>query len=140
MANPNVLVPVDGSEASLRALEYACRKYGKTRGVSLIVLNVQPPMPSSRYVSREAIADHHKRMSDAALKPARALIRKLGLNARFHYEVGDPAEVITRFAKRTRCGEIVMGTRGLGRISGLVLGSVAMKVVYLATIPVTLVK
>lgn len=140
MANPNVLVAVDGSEASLRALEYAGRKYGKSPGACLIVLNVQLPMPSSRYVSREAIADHHARMSAVALKRARALIRKLDLNAQCHVQVGDPAEVIAKFAKRTGCSEIVMGTRGLGRIAGLVLGSVATKVVHLASVPVTLVK
>ncbi len=33
-----------------------------------------------------------------------------------------------------------MGTRGLGRISGLMLGSVATKVIHLATVPVTLIK
>jgi nucleotide-binding universal stress UspA family protein len=39
-----------------------------------------------------------------------------------------------------RAESIVMGTRGLGAMAGLVLGSVAMKVVQLARIPVTLVK
>jgi nucleotide-binding universal stress UspA family protein len=33
-----------------------------------------------------------------------------------------------------------MGTRGLGRIQGMLLGSVAMKVIYLAEVPITLLK
>jgi nucleotide-binding universal stress UspA family protein len=33
-----------------------------------------------------------------------------------------------------------MGTRGVGRVAGIVLGSVAHSVVHLATVPVTLVK
>ena len=35
---------------------------------------------------------------------------------------------------------IVMGTRGLGSIQGLLLGSVAMKVIHLAEVPITLIK
>jgi nucleotide-binding universal stress UspA family protein len=140
MTTKKVLIPVDGSPGSLRALEYAGKKYRQSPQVCLLVLNVQPPMPPSRFVSRSAIADHHARMSEAALKPARALIQKLGLNAKCYAQTGDPAEVIAQFSKRTRCSEIVMGTRGLSRISGLVLGSVAMKVVHLSSVPVTLVK
>jgi nucleotide-binding universal stress UspA family protein len=50
------------------------------------------------------------------------------------------AEVIANFAARTRCAEIIMGTRGLGRIRGLLLGSVTTKVIHLAAVPITLVK
>lgn len=39
-----------------------------------------------------------------------------------------------------KCTHIIMGTRGRGRVAALVLGSVALKVVQLARIPVTLVK
>ena len=36
--------------------------------------------------------------------------------------------------------QIVMGTRGLGGIQGLLLGSVAMQVIHLAEVPITLIK
>jgi nucleotide-binding universal stress UspA family protein len=48
--------------------------------------------------------------------------------------------VIVEVARNMKCGEIVMGNSGLGAVAGLVLGSVARKVVYLAKGPVTLVK
>lgn len=38
------------------------------------------------------------------------------------------------------CGEIIMGTRGRGRMASFVLGSVALRVIQLASVPVTLVK
>jgi nucleotide-binding universal stress UspA family protein len=53
---------------------------------------------------------------------------------------GDPAELITERAAQLGCHSIVTGTRGLGRIGALLLGSVAQKVVQLASMPVTLVK
>jgi nucleotide-binding universal stress UspA family protein len=43
-------------------------------------------------------------------------------------------------AEEQRVDGIVMGTRGLGPVKGLVLGSVANKVIHLAEVPVTLVK
>ena len=43
--------------------------------------------------------------------------------------VGLPSEVIVRQAKKIGAVEIIMGTRGLSRVSGFLLGSVAMKVV-----------
>ena len=50
------------------------------------------------------------------------------------------AEVICRYAKEKGCDQIFMGTRGLGSVSSLVLGSVATKVIHLSPVPVLLVK
>jgi len=86
------------------------------------------------------IKEHHKRMSEEALTPARALAERLGALFDCYFRVGDPAEVIASFSRRTRCAEIIMGTRGLGRVRGLLLGSVTMKVIHLAAVPVILVK
>ena len=140
MANA-ILVPVDGSAAALRALEYAGeRKRGAAGELSIIVLNVQIPLPPSRYVTRAMVNEHHKRMANQALRPARALARRQKFEVRFCVRQGEPAETIIRFAKKMKCGEIIMGTRGRGHMAALVLGSVALKVVQLAKIPVTLVK
>lgn len=54
----------------------------------------------------------------------------------FHIGVGDPAEVIVQYAEDKRCEQIVMGPRGMGTMSNLVLGSVASKVIPLAKAPV----
>jgi nucleotide-binding universal stress UspA family protein len=62
------------------------------------------------------------------------------LEADTYVETGDPAECIIAFAKKSKCSEIVMGSRGLGRLSGLLLGSVVAKVVQLAEVPVVAVK
>jgi len=136
-----ILVPVDGSAAALRALEHAgARKRTNTGEVSIVVLNVQAPLPPSRYVTRSMIREHNSRMSLAALRSARSTARRLKLDARFYVRKGDPATTVARFAKAMRCGEIVMGTRGRGRTAIFVLGSVALRVVQLVEAPVTLVK
>jgi nucleotide-binding universal stress UspA family protein len=136
-----ILVPVDGSAASIRALEHAGDRKRATAGdVSVVVLNVQAPLPPSRYVTRSMLGDHHARISVVALRPARSTDRALKLGARFYVRRGEPAGTIAKFATGMKCSEIIMGTRGRGRIAAMMLGSVALKVVQLARIPVTLVK
>jgi nucleotide-binding universal stress UspA family protein len=135
-----LLVPVDGSACSLRALAYACRRLRGDPFDALVVLNVQPPLPSGRIVTRQMVREHHEKLAEEALAPARKLAAREKIRARFVTAVASPAAAIVRLAKRSRGDEIVMGTRGRGGVAGLLLGSTAMKVVQLAEVPVTLVK
>ena len=50
------------------------------------------------------------------------------------------AEVIVRYVKDKRCDQIVMGTRGMSGVSSIVLGSVANKVIHVASVPVLLLR
>jgi nucleotide-binding universal stress UspA family protein len=131
-----ILVPMDGSEPALRALQWAA----KVPEATLLVLNVQPALPSSRFVSKAMIAEHQSRSADEALAPARTLIARKKIGARVHTAVGEPAATIVAFASKHRCSAIVMGSRGQGSLAGLMLGSVATKVIQLAKCPVTIVK
>lgn len=127
---------MDGSDSALKALKWAA----KAPDAVVLVLNVQPPISKSRFVSKRMIAEHQRRGADEALAPARALIKRLGLDAQTHTVIGEPAAAIVAFANRQRCAGIVMGSRGQGQVAGLMLGSVAAKVIYLAKCPVTIVK
>jgi nucleotide-binding universal stress UspA family protein len=140
MLTKNVLVPVDGSANSLRALKHAVERHRDSPHVCLLLLNVQHALPPSRHVKPAMIREHHARMSEEALVAARELARKSGVMFDCYSRVGEPAATIASFARRTHCREIIMGTRGLGRVRGLLLGSVATKVISLADVPVTLVK
>ncbi len=140
MAKNNILVPVDGSSSSLRALEIAADRYRRGESDDLVVIKVQPTLPPSRFVTRSMIAEYTERQSEEALAPARKAAKRHGVKPHFHVEKGEPAETIVKFARRHDCGEIVMGTRGQGRVKGMLMGSVALKVVHLSGGPVTLVK
>lgn len=131
-----LLVPMDGSASAVRALKLAA----KSRGAVVLVLNVQPPYTTGRFVSKAMIAEHQRQCADEALAPARALLARLGIEARISMAIGEPAATIVAFAKKHRCSAIVMGSRGRGRMAGWMLGSVAAKVIHLAACPVTVVK
>ena len=57
-----------------------------------------------------------------------------------HVHVGQPAEVIAKVAEELAARMIVMGTHGRTGVVGLVMGSVASRVVHLAPCPVLLIK
>lgn len=136
--NTTILVPIDGSTSATRALEFAL---GRIRdGGRIVALNVQPPLPPSRLVPRSMIDEHHRRESTKALRAARRIAKRHRIDIDWQVLVGPAAPTIVQCAQDKRCGEIVMGTRGLGRLPGFVLGSTAMRVVQLADVPVTLVK
>ena len=136
--NKTLLVPIDGSASALRALRYACERFRAGGFDAVVALNVQAPMPSSRFVSQQMIDEHHERLSDEALAPARRLAAKLDVKLTCAVANANPAEAIVNFARKG--DEIVMGTRGLGRVGNMLMGSVATRVIHLAEVPVTLIK
>ena len=136
MPRKKLLVPMDGSVSALKALKWAARDGAAT----LLVLNVQLPMRRSRFISSAMIAEHQRRNSNEALDPARELAKRFKIEARMFTATGDPAAAIVAFANKQRCTGIVMGNRGQHPVAGLLLGSVATRVVHLAKCPVTIVK
>jgi len=78
--------------------------------------------------------------SAKALKEAVGKAEAAGIAFKSIVRTGQTAEAIARAARDEGIEHIVMGTRGLGSIQGLLLGSVAMKVIHLAEVPITLIK
>jgi nucleotide-binding universal stress UspA family protein len=139
-----VLVPVDGSKDSDRAVAYAIGFVANSKApVELHVLNVQPPIVSGgvrMFFKHEEIESYYQDSGQESLRTARELLDQAGQSYVQHVSAGQIGETIVAYAKEQRCDHIVMGTRGLGAISGMVLGSVATKVIHLTDVPMTLVK
>ena len=138
-----LLVPVDGSEASGRALDGLIEQLGLYKdGVEIHLLNVQHALPSraAAHIAGDAVPDYHREQGLAELAQARARLDAGKIAYQYHIAVGEAAEVITRYAKENGCDQIVMGTRGMNSVSNLLLGSVATQVIHLSPVPVLLVK
>lgn len=139
------LIPVDGSEPCAQAVKQLARylRWIKEE-FEIHLLNVQQSIPYGRRVSsvvgRARIAHYQQENGLAALKPARKLLDDAKVRYRYRIGVGEPAEVITQYATKEGCDQIIMGTRGMGSVSSLVLGSVATKVIQLSPVPVLLMK
>lgn len=138
-----VLLPVDGSENSDRAVRQLIGMTGHCGALDIRMVNVQPPFLyiEALLKSGQEVVDAwtHKTGKDAA-RSACALLDAAGIPYTQELADGEVAETLIRYAEREQCDMIVMGTRGMGTVANLVLGSVATKVIHLSHIPVTLVK
>lgn len=139
-----ILIAVDGSENSLRAVRYVIAEKDVYREpLSAVLINVQAPVVSGAvktFLSPDQIENYYREEGEAALASARDLLAAAGMLAEHRILVGDVAQTIARVAKEKGCAQIVMGTRGLGAVSGMLLGSVAAKVLHIAEVPVVLLK
>lgn len=138
-----ILVPVDGSPSSLHAVEFAIQAAQGRDNITLHILSVQAPIISGnakRFISAEIVAEYYQDEGRRALEPAKAILDKSGVTYQEHIEIGQIAETIYHFTKKHECGLIAMGTRGLGSVAGLLMGSITTKVLSLVDVPVTLVK
>jgi len=141
-----ILLAIDGSEHSTRAVQYVIRLKDSLRvPLQVQLVNVQPPVPKKELLFEGRLSELHRleepfRAEGAKrLTGAQAALAAAGIECQPHVEIGEPAPVIAGFAGSHHSETIVMGTHGLGAIKSLVLGSVAAKVVHLSPVPVLLV-
>lgn len=142
-----VLVPTDGSEQALFAVDEVVRLAPQlTQPLEVLLLNVQPPVPAKFLLlgegtpsDKRALEEPLQEEGEATLAPAREMLESAKIAYAPHVEIGHAAETIAAFAQTHHCEMIVMATRGLNAGAGLLLGSVATKVVHLAKVPVLLV-
>jgi nucleotide-binding universal stress UspA family protein len=139
-----ILVPIDGSDNALRAVQYAVHaaKDRKSASVHLLTVHSEPELHGAItvYFDREKLKETYREQGETLLKRAGAVVEGSGVPWTKEMVFGDVAPAIARRADELGCDVIVMGTRGLGALGSLLLGSIATKVVHLTLRPVTLVK
>ena len=137
------MLPVDGSENSLRAVRHMVSKHDWYRKpVELRLLNVQLPIASGlvkTFISGNQLEGYYRDEGLGALSQARAMLDEAGVTYHHHIGVGELANTILDYAKDKNADLIIMGTHGRGAIKGTLLGSVASRVLHQAGIPVLLV-
>lgn len=137
-----ILVAVDGSKPSDRAVNHALTLLAAGLGAELHLLNVQPNLGGaiSTFISKEQIDTHHREEGQKCLASAIAIAKKAGVDAKIHIGVGRQGEVVSDFVGKVQAGLVVLGTRGHTGLAGVLLGSVAQDVIAHIDVPVTLVK
>ena len=134
-----ILHPTDGSESAAKALDFAC-DLAASKKAALLVLYVQTrkggdqiPEELAEYSRVESIRETEAELLLAAAlrvaANAEQKARERGISAiESMTVVGDPARQIVTTATERNADTIVMGSRGLGDLQGLLLGSVSHKV------------
>ncbi len=138
----SILVGTDASPPSNRALAMAidmAATHGAKLDIIYVVRDMQLPAKLRKMAEVESLAESRGDVlmfvANQVLDEAAAKARKRGVEAvRTHVGSGDPAGAIIAHAKRRRSDLVILGTRGLSKAEGLLLGSVSRKVVNLCQV------
>lgn len=139
-----ILIPIDGSDSSIRAVAHVIElvKQLKERP-EILLLNVQWNIATGNvklFINQQTINDYYREQGEAALAGARAKLEASGLAYTYHLSIGTPAEAIAQYANEQGIDQIVLGAGEQRTLASLLLGSVVSKVLHLASMPVMVIK
>ena len=137
-----VLVPVDGSENSLRALDHAIY-LGKKTGANITAMNVIENPPTVYVESQKLLNDllaNFRAESARILDECKQIAEKSDVKIETIIGEGDAASSIVGYAQKGGFDTIIIGRRGRGRFKEMVLGSISNNVLHHAQCTVMIVK
>ena len=137
-----ILVATDASAASNRALEMAAQMSAQHDAEMLVVHVIRdmqipyeideiPELESHQFESfNNAREEVMRKIAESVLRDAKEKAEKAGAGkVETVIGTGDPATSILSLARRRKMDMIVIGTRGLSKLKGTILGSVSRKVI-----------
>jgi nucleotide-binding universal stress UspA family protein len=142
-----LLLASDGSDNSVRAAEFAADMAAAAPTIKITAIVVNDILEKMKYYSPlrspvvlEEVDVFFKEKTQDALDNTLEVFEKRGIKAEGVTKMGNPAQEIVDYAREEGFSHIVIGSRGMGSLKGIVLGSVSSKVIQLAECPVTVVK
>jgi nucleotide-binding universal stress UspA family protein len=137
-----ILVPVDGSENSLRALDHAIY-LARNAGAVITAMHVIENPPTVYVESQKLLNDllaNFRKESANILDKAKQIAEKSDVKLETVIGEGDAAYSIVGYAEKGGFDTIIIGRRGLGKFKEMVLGSISNKVLHHAKCSVMIVK
>lgn len=136
-----VLVPIDGSDSSIKAVEFTISIMKK--GDRIVLMNVQKPQYDGfekvGNVTKDQLDEYYLGEGKKILTSAEKLIKNHEISYESVVRIGLPSIEITKVAKEISAHSIVMGSKGMSPVVSHALGSVTYSVIHLASCPVTIV-
>jgi nucleotide-binding universal stress UspA family protein len=135
-----IIVALDGSEHSFKALDYA-RELAEKFSAKLILLHAYHPTSDIRGGEGfDKMVAKRKRSGEKIIKKALEQMGDISFEVEEDLLEGPAAEAIVWAAEVRGADLVVMGTRGMGSFKGLVFGSVSTKVTHYAPCPVMVIR
>jgi nucleotide-binding universal stress UspA family protein len=138
----NILVPVDGSDNSYRALD-AALVLSEKLGSNITVIHVMEEIPITHIGSEKLLnelLEAYKKENQDILSKCSEIASQKGLTINTFLLQGNPASVILDFSKKEKFDIVIMGSRGVGKFKELILGSVSSKIVHHSPCSVLLIR
>ncbi|MEY5100769.1 MAG: hypothetical protein RJA36_3488 [Pseudomonadota bacterium] len=136
------LIPIDGSDLALQALQHVIALARGGLGVELVLANVQEPASVYELVTLhdpEALAEVAVAAGRDLLAPALQAAEAARLPVASVVSVGDVVPMLLETLEEHGCEAVVMGSHGKGLVRS-VLGSASREMLERAPVPVTFVK
>lgn len=138
-----ILVPLDGSKNAFRALSHACdlaESFNATiELLYVLLLSKEIPSYTHNVTIPDSVITNAQEFGQNILKEGLQQIPP-SIHVTYSIEIGLPPEKIVEISQNNKTDLIVMGSRGLGVIKGILVGSVSNYVVHHAQCPVMVVK
>lgn len=144
----SICVAVDGSEMSHKAVQKGA-ELASAFCANLFLLHVIRPMKVPQELQRFIKSDDLRKIRSSALEEVAAEIMDKAMEIASRYTVkkvqgtivkGDPASMVINEAEKNAVDLIIVGTRGLGRVEGAVIGSISQKIANRSHVSMLLVK
>ncbi len=140
-----ILLAVDGSKYSTDAVNCLIEHadwYREKPAVELLTVHLPvPKLPRmGLVVGKNQIELYYREEGEAMLAGAKKKLDAAGIRYNSSILVGQIAETIVAHARKTRCDLIFIGTHGRTAAGNVLLGSIATKVLHIASVPVLLVR
>ena len=134
-----ILVPLDGSKFSEKALQRAC-EIAKASDADITLLYVIEKSPTLSILDRNEYLKLLEKFGTRTLKKAKDIVLKKGMNAKTILKEGNIVNEIEKIVKTEKCDLIVVGNKGLGPITRILLGSVSNKLAQSSSCSLLIVK
>ncbi len=144
-----ILVAVDGSETALKAVDFAANLAAQTDAELALITVVEEAYIGDRELKDFARAEHlasawgdlsEARATEILIAAHERAAAYEGVRVQKEWRSGNPAAEIARYAREKKADLIVVGNTGHGRLAGVLLGSVAFKLLSAAPCPLTVVR
>jgi nucleotide-binding universal stress UspA family protein len=122
----NILVPLDGSENSQKALLQAC-ELAKNQKSNLILVYVVDKPISLNLLDRKEYLGILRKFGDKVLIKGKQIAKNQGLDVTTIMKEGNITNEIVKLAKIKKCNLVIVGSKGLGKTARFFLGSVSSK-------------
>ena len=134
-----ILVPIDGSKYSEKALEHAC-EISKVFDSELVLLYVVERSPLINLLDRSEYLKLLENFGSKALDKANSILCKKGITAKTFLKKGSIVNEIEKTVKKEKIDLIIVGSKGLGAITRTLLGSISNKLAQSSSCSLLIIK
>ena len=136
-----ILLPIDGSASSRRAVDYVATRTGLSRdSLQVFLLHVTHTVTPRSFLAPEETERFYREQAEEFFAPARQALADAGIKPHEMVVPGEPATAIAETAQKCNADLTVMGSRGMSPVSALLIGSVAQGVIAQSKRPVLLIR